>query len=105
MAPACRPASRSDTGFRATSASVPQGGELIVSIRTEPRSFNRLAARDTSTDLIGPLLHAKLVRINHATPGAQPWLPASWARSDDGLQYAVKLRPNVTSPAGHPASA
>src|SRR5439155_16245046 len=102
MAPACRPASRSDTGFRATSASVPQGGELIVSIRTEPRSFNRLAARDTSTDLIGSLLHGKLVRINHATEDVEPWLAESWTRSDDGLQYRVKLRPNVTFADGHP---
>jgi peptide/nickel transport system substrate-binding protein len=80
-------------------------GELVVSIRTEPRSFNRLVARDTSTDLVALLTHAKLVRINRVTDEVEPWLAESWTRSDDGLRYAVKLRSNVAFSDGHPFSA
>src|ERR1019366_6193440 len=36
----------------ARTAAALSGGDLVVSFRTEPRSFNRLVARDTSTDLV-----------------------------------------------------
>jgi peptide/nickel transport system substrate-binding protein len=84
---------------------VPRGGELVVSVRTEPRTFTRLTARDTTTDLVASLLHAKLVRINRVTDEVEPWLAESWTRSSDGLRYTVKLRPNVTFSDGHPFSA
>ena len=32
-------------------AGIPRGGQLLVSVRSEPRSFNRHAARDTTTSL------------------------------------------------------
>ena len=57
-----------------------RGGELLVSIRTEPRSFNRHAARDTSTDLVSTLTHARLVRIDQATQDVEPWLAEGWTR-------------------------
>ncbi len=81
------------------------GGDLVVSVRTEPRTFNRLAARDTSTDLVSILTQAKLVRINRVTQEVEPWLAESWTRSDAGLRYTIKLRPNVTFSDGHPFTA
>ena len=68
----------------AVSNIVPRGGELIVSDRAEPKTFNRHAARDTTTDFISSLMQAKLVRINHATDVLEPWLADSWSVSDDG---------------------
>ncbi len=73
-----------------------RGGDLVVSMRTEPQSFNRLAKRDASTELVSILTQAKLVRVNRASQEIEPWLAASWTRSDDGLRYTMKLRPNVT---------
>ena len=84
---------------------MPRGGELLVSVRTEPRTFNRFAARDTSTDLVSLLTQARLVRINRVTQEAEPWLAESWARSDDGLRYTIKLWPNVSFSDGHPFTA
>src|SRR5467141_3001794 len=84
---------------------VSRGGELVVSIRTEPRTFNRLAARDTSTDLASLLTQARLVRINRVTQEAEPWLAEGWTRSDDGLRYTITLRPNVSFSDGHPFTA
>lgn len=89
----------------APGTTVPHGGELVVSIRTEPRTFNRLAARDTSTDLVSILTQARLVRINRVTQEVEPWLAERWSRSDDGLRYTIKLRPNVTFSDGHPFTA
>ena len=79
-----------------------RGGELLVSIRTEPQSFSRFAHADATTDLVNYLTQARLVRINRNTFEVEPWLAESWTRSADGLSYTVKLRPNVTFSDGHP---
>ncbi len=89
----------------ASATTIVRGGDLVVSMRTEPASFNRLARRDTSTDLVSILTQAKLVRVNRASQEVEPWLATSWTRSDDGLHYTMKLRPNVTFSDGQPFTA
>ena len=88
-----------------TSKNVLRGGELTVSIRTEPRNFARFGARDGNTELFALLTQGGLVRINHASDEVEPWLAESWTRSADGRQYTMKLRPNVTFSDGHPFTA
>src|SRR5438105_6157558 len=98
-------------GCRATPTSnkgsgSPAGGELLVSVRTEPRNFTRLIdTREETTDLVALLIHAGLVRINRDTDEVEPWLAESWTASADGRQYTLKLRPNVQFSDGHPLSA
>jgi peptide/nickel transport system substrate-binding protein len=84
---------------------VPRGGDLTVSIRAEPRTFNSLTVRDTTTEVLASLLQAKLVRVNRVTDEVEPWLAESWTRSVDGLRYTIKLRPNVTFSDGHAMTA
>ena len=67
----------------------------MASIRSEPRTFNRLIARDSSSSLIGELTHAPLVRIHKVDDRVEPWLAESWTQSADGLSYELSLRPNV----------
>ncbi|HWF86068.1 MAG TPA: ABC transporter substrate-binding protein [Vicinamibacterales bacterium] len=98
-----RPSSSQVTA--APSVAPMRGGDLVVSMRTEPASFNRLAKRDASTELVSILTQAKLVRVNRASQQVEPWLATSWTRSDDGLRYTMKLRPNVTFSDGHPFTA
>src|SRR5262245_2233717 len=81
------------------------GGSAVASIRTEPRSFNRLAARDSSTDLVSSLTQAKLIRINKLTQNVEPWLAQSWKVDADGRRYEIALRPNVTFSDGRPFTA
>jgi peptide/nickel transport system substrate-binding protein len=81
------------------------GGSAVASIRTEPRSFNRLAARDSSTDLVSSLTQAKLVRINKLTQDVEPWLAQGWKVDADGRRYEITLRPNVTFSDGRPFTA
>jgi len=71
------------------------GGAVVSTIRSEPRTFNRLVGRDTVTDTIGFLTQAKLVRINRVTDTLEPWLAESWTVSADGLSYTLKLRRGV----------
>jgi peptide/nickel transport system substrate-binding protein len=98
IAPGCssRP---SDTTSATT---IRPGGDVVVSTRVEPRTFNQFAGRDPTSYAESLLVHSKLVRINHATQEVEPWLAASWTRSDDGLRYTLTLRPNVTFSDGHP---
>ena len=86
----------------AATTGIPRGGNLIVSVRNEPRSFNRLAARETTTDLVSNLTQAKLVRINRVTQEVEPSLAESWTRSEDARRYTLKLRSGVVFSDGQP---
>src|SRR6266850_896354 len=89
----------------ASTAGIHRGGEIAVSIRAEPRSFNRFVARDTGTALFGHLTQAKLVRVNQATQELEPWLAESWTTSADGLRATLKLRRDAVFSDGHPFTA
>ena len=74
----------------------------MVSVRSEPQTFNRYTRRDSTTDLLSTLLNAKLVRINRVTQEVEPWLAESWTRSEDGRRYTLKLRPGLVFSDGRP---
>ncbi|MGE3110124.1 MAG: ABC transporter substrate-binding protein, partial [Phycisphaerales bacterium] len=99
-------ASPGTTASPVTPSSAPQrGGQLVVSVRTEPQTFNRYTRRDWPTDLISLLTNAKLTRINRVTQEVEPWLAERWTTSPDGRTYTVTLRPDVTFSDGHPFTA
>ena len=98
----CGSTPRSDSGTgRQTPA---RGGELLVSIRTEPRSFNRHAARDTSTNLVSTLTQATLVRIDQVTQGVEPWLAEGWT-ADEGARVTMTLKRGLVFSDGEPFTA
>ena len=99
LAAGCGPARNAP----AAGAALARGGELVASVHTDPRTLNPIvtAARDSTTNLVTRLTHAKLVRLNHATDSVEPWLADSWTRTPDGLSYTIKLRPDVTFSDGH----
>ena len=81
-----------------------KGGDLTVSVRTEPRSFCSCVSPDATTVLVTLLTQARLVRVNQVTEEIEPWLADSWKRSDDGLRYVIKLKPNLQFSDGTPVS-
>src|SRR4029079_7803783 len=81
---------------------VARGGELVASFRTEPASFNRHVGRDSSTNLVSLLTHARLIRVHQATQQIEPQLAESWTTSDDGRRVTMTLRRNVQFSDGHP---
>jgi peptide/nickel transport system substrate-binding protein len=87
------------------SSAARRGGEIAVSMRTEPRSFNRFVARDTGTALVGLLTQARLVRVNQVTQDVEPWLAESWTTSADGLRTTLKLHRDVVFSDGYPFTA
>jgi peptide/nickel transport system substrate-binding protein len=82
-----------------------RGGDLVTMVRIDPQSFNWYTRRDSSTNVVSLLSHARLVRINRATYELEPWLAEKWEASPDGLRYTVHLRKNVTFADGHPFTA
>lgn len=79
-----------------------RGGQIVASIRAEPRSFNRLVARDQTTELITILTQGPLVRVNRATFELEPWLAETWESSADGRLHTLHLRSGVTWSDGMP---
>jgi peptide/nickel transport system substrate-binding protein len=75
---------------------------LVVSVRTEPRSFNRLTVGTQSTELLSLLTQARLVRVNKATFELEPWLAERWDSSPDGLTHTLHLRQGVQWSDGTP---
>jgi len=100
MVVGCRPTT--NVPARQAGGAVTRGGEIVASVHSEPRTFNRFVASDSTTDLVATLTQARLVRLNRVTQEIEPWLAESWTRSADGLRYTMKLRPDVTFSDGHP---
>lgn len=81
------------------------GGTLVATIRSEPRSLNRLVARDRASQLVSQLWQARLVRINLATQEVEPSLAERWELAPDGRTYTFHLRRDVTFSDGAPFTA
>ena len=87
-------------------ASAPaSGGELVATMRTEPKSFDRLVSSRSAEELLSRLTQAPLVRVNRLTGQVEPWLASSWTTSADGLTWTFKLREGVTFSDGAPFTA
>ncbi len=68
------------------------GGQLVITQRTEPSSFNRLAVPQIGAELISRMTNATLIRVNRPTGAIEPALATEWTLADDGLSYTMKLR-------------
>ena len=79
-----------------------RGGQIVASIRTNPRSFNRIVTADQASDLLNLLMQGRLVRINRATFEVEPWLAEKWESSPDDRTHTLHLRPGVTWSDGTP---
>ena len=79
-----------------------RGGQLVGSIRAVPRSFNRIVAREQTTELLSFLTQGRLVRVNRTTFELEPWLAEKWDAAPDGRTFTLHLRPGVTWSDGTP---
>ncbi len=78
---------------------------IVATMRSEPRSFNRMLARDRASLAVSQLVHEPLVRVNHATQQLEPALAASWVDTDDGLTVRLTLREGARFADGSPVTA
>jgi peptide/nickel transport system substrate-binding protein len=79
--------------------------ELVATLRSEPRSLNRLLAGDRASLVASQLIHEPLVRVNHVTQALEPALAASWTVADGGRLVRLTLRPDARFSDGSPVTA
>jgi peptide/nickel transport system substrate-binding protein len=79
-----------------------RGGQIVATLRSAPRSFNRLVARDYASDVVNFLLQGRLLRINRSTLELEPWLAERWESTPDGLTHTFYLRPGLAWSDGTP---
>jgi peptide/nickel transport system substrate-binding protein len=82
-----------------------RGGQIVASIRGEPRTFNRYVAADQASEVLSLLMQARLVRINRSTFELEPWLAETWESSPDGRTHTIHLRQGLTWSDGMPLTA
>lgn len=81
------------------------GGKLVVSIRSEPRTFNPVTAVDQVSVGIISRTMADLIHINRGSQKTEPALARSWTVSKDGTVFTVKLRRGLKFSDGVPFDA
>ena len=91
-------ASQSNLGTK-TSASrndpAHPGGNLVVSLRSEPKTLNPAVSTDLSSREVISQMTADLLHINRLSQQSEPAIAESWQVSSDGLQYVLHLRPDL----------
>lgn len=96
------PERRDSSGEIVISEVATRGGTLVSSLRSEPRTFNRLVDQSFPVDLFSILTSSKLIRVNRATRALEPGLVEKWATSPDNLTFTLTLRDGVTWSDGSP---
>src|SRR2546422_163508 len=81
------------------------GGQLVVSLRSEPKTLNPVTMTDNPSKEVIWRMMADLVHINRFTQQTEPALAKSWKVSPDGLRYTLKLRRGLRFSDGHPLEA
>ena len=70
-------------------------GELRVTIKSDPQTFNPLMAGDDSSDIVRYLTGGVLIRVNRKTQENQPELATSWNVDENGRRITLNLRPGL----------
>ncbi|MCK5440237.1 MAG: ABC transporter substrate-binding protein, partial [Gemmatimonadetes bacterium] len=82
-----------------------RGGRLIISAISNPKSFNPIIAKETSTTSITNYIFEGLTRVSGATNEVEPNLAREWEISEDGLTWTFRLREDVKWNDGKPFTA
>jgi peptide/nickel transport system substrate-binding protein len=81
------------------------GGNLVVALRSEPKTLNPVLAVDEPSREVLRCLNADLIDINRETLRTEPALAKSWDVSTDGKQYTLHLRRGIRFSDGQPFDA
>jgi len=71
------------------------GGTLVLSTTSDPRSFNDIMAKETSTTLVTSYIFEGLTTTNAYNLKVEPNLASKWEVSEDGLVWKFYLRDDV----------
>ena len=96
------PEDRGDGSEIVISEVATRGGVIRSTLRSEPRTFNRLLDQNFPVDLYAIVTGSKLIRVNRATGEIEPALAEKWSASADNLTYTLTLRDGLTWSDGTP---
>lgn len=82
-----------------------QGGELLISSLSDPKSFNPITSGESSTSDFTMFMFEGLIKVNGASLRPEPNLAKSWEVSDDGLVWTFHMRPGIKWSDGTPITA
>lgn len=71
------------------------GGQIVLATTSDPRSFNPILAKETSTTAITGIIFEGLTRTNGETLEIEPNLAKNWEIKQDGLVWIFHLRDDV----------
>ncbi len=77
----------------------------MLATTSDPKSFNEITAKETSTSLVTDLIFEGLTTTNAFTTKVEPNLAKSWDISEDGLTWTFHLREDVRWNDGQPFTA
>ncbi len=83
-------------GFTESLPTSRHGGQLVLSTISDPKSFNDILAKETSTTLVTSLIFEGLTTVDAFTLKVKPLLAESWSVSDNGLEWVFQLRQDVS---------
>ena len=78
---------------------------MVLSNISDPKSFNPIVAKETSTTFVTGFIFEGLTRTNGVTTEVEPSLATSWEISEDGLRWTFHLREDVVWSDGEPFTA
>ena len=81
------------------------GGELRLSLRSEPRTFHPAMVDEDAGEMVRYLTGGVLVRVNRVTQEPEPSLAAGWKILDGGRAIRFQLREGVLFSDGTPFTA
>ena len=81
------------------------GGQIVIALRAEPRTFNPVTALDSPSREVIRRTIGDLIHVNRETQQTEPALAKSWHVSADGRTYTVTLRQGIRFSDGDPFDA
>ena len=81
------------------------GGSLVLSSASDPKSFNPVLAKETSTTMITGMLFEGLTTLDPFTLAPKPNLAERWSVSPNGLVWTFHLRSGLRWSDGEPLTA
>jgi len=81
------------------------GGELVQAITSDPKSFNPVLAKETSTTVITGHMFEGITRVDPFDLRPKPNLAERWETSPDGLTWTFYLRDGLRWSDGAPLTA
>ncbi len=71
------------------------GGQIVLSVSSDPKTFNDIVASETSSEAVTGVLFEGLTKTDPLTLNVVPNLAERWEVSPDGLQWTFYLRRDV----------